>query len=144
MVEQGDPLWLGLCCAAGLSAVAFVVLLMQTRTPALQSPWQQLFFVPLMAVGFARRVRREGGNVTERAREVFSREPTPGPRHYSRAFALWALGLYAFAIVVAVASYGLSPSVWVFVGLQGAITVYVISHAAFGTAVVDRGSDVDS
>jgi hypothetical protein len=140
--EQDDPLWLGIFFLAGLSAVAFVVWHLQTHRPPLESQSDFLFFLPLMAVGMARRVRREGGNVTQRAQQILSRQPNNQPRRYSRTFAVFLLLAYPFAVLVAVASYGLAAGVLVFTVLQGVITVFVLVHTSWADVVIP--SDAES
>jgi hypothetical protein len=129
--ENDDSVWLGLCCLAAIGMVVAVLLIVTTERGTTPHSLAPLGVLPCAALGLARRVRRAGGNATHSLQQVFNRERTSEPRRYSRAFAVYLLLTYAFAVVIAVATWGLSFGVWLVIVVQGAVTAFVVTRTSW-------------
>ena len=128
--EQPDPLWLAAYWAVFLSGLALVLFHFVAREPL--ATWDYVFFLPLMLLGTANRIRHEGGNVTVRAREVLAGRSAAAIPYRSRSFAGCSVALYAAFAAVMTASYELSTATLVLVVAHGLVTAYVVAGAVLG------------
>jgi hypothetical protein len=131
VIARKDPLWLGLCYLAAIGLIGGVLLVFATDRGTVLHSLAPVGVLPCAALGLARQVRRDGGNVTQQVQQGLRRQPARQPRRYSRAFAGYLLLAYTFGVLLAVVSFGLTPIVLAFVVSQGLITAFVLSRTSW-------------
>ena len=135
-----DPLWLGLWC---LSAVTLVVSVLMILSGVDDQTRHLLGFglvLPWMGLGFARRIRRQGGNVTEWALDLSGPGRAGGAFRHSPRFAVALAAAFGALVFLEVRAEGMSTGLVIFIAVQGAITAFVLAHASWGGAAPPRSA----
>lgn len=124
--QDRDPLWEAAFWLVFVDALGFLFFHAFTARPLFDA-WDTLFFLPLMALGLARGIRNNGGNVTGHVRDILRGRATANPR-YTPGFAAYMTFLYAVCTVSILDRLGVSAGTLAVIAAQGMLTAYFVAR----------------